>query len=216
MFHIKICGIRFKTDIDAVADSQADAVGLNFFSPSIRYVDPAAPSTRELSLAAQTAGLIRVGVFVNESVSRIRSIADQVGLDVIQLHGDETVDQVAGLGGPRVRAIKLPTGPLSIDKIAAKVDPWVAAGFAVLLDADAGAMHGGSGKTLDWPSIAAWAKSNPQVTWTLAGGLNPDNVADAIACTGAISVDTASGVESPKGQKSAELITRFAARCQTN
>ena len=80
-----------------------------------------------------------------------------------------------------------------------------------MLDVDAGAAHGGSGKTLDWPSVAAWAKVHPDVHWTLAGGLTPENVGEAIAASGAVSVDTASGVECPRGVKNEGRIHAFAA-----
>ncbi|MGB7328784.1 MAG: phosphoribosylanthranilate isomerase [Rubripirellula sp.] len=213
MFRVKICGVRLQGDVEAVAAAGGDAIGLNFFPPSVRYVDPADPHTRELSLVAAKLGLFRVGVFVNESPERIAEIAAAVGLDAIQLHGDETVELAAKIAGQKLRAIKLPVGPLTVSQIDAASRPWVNASYHVLFDADAGAAHGGSGKTLDWPTIAEWASLNPSVSWTLAGGLTPDNVSDAIRISAATSVDTASGVESAKGAKSTERIRHFVANC---
>jgi len=210
-FRIKICGVRIKSDVEAVGQSRADAIGLNFFAPSIRHVgDPAAT---ELSRIASSLGLVRVGVFVNESVARMNDVADAVGLDVIQLHGNERVEWVADLDRPVVRAVKLPTGPIEASEIERRTRDWIRAGCHVLLDADAGAGHGGSGKLLDWPSIAAFARTDvgKSVGWTLAGGLTPENVGEAIRVGLAISVDTASGVEHPRGRKDADRIERFAA-----
>ncbi len=215
MFNIKICGIQRPADIAAVESSGADAVGLNFFPPSVRYVDPSAIETQALSSAASQAGLFRVGVFVNESPREIAEISRHIGLDAVQLHGDEAVADAerirSACGLPLIRAIKLPTAAISPTEIAAHTDPWVAADCHLLLDADAGAAHGGSGKTLDWPSIRAWAEQAGDGSWTLAGGLGPENVAEAIRVSGAVSVDTASGVEEPRGVKSAERIERFVA-----
>ncbi|OYP34461.1 phosphoribosylanthranilate isomerase [Rhodopirellula sp. MGV] len=213
MFRIKICGVRLKSDIEAVGQSGADAIGLNFFPPSVRYVDPEATSTKDLSGAAQARSLLRVGVFVNESTETLKRIAQTVGLDVIQLHGDEPVGQATELiaGGWKViRAIKLPRVELSPEEIDAIAAPWIQAGAHLLLDADAGAAHGGSGKTLHWESVKTWAATHPDWTWTLAGGLKPENIAEAVIATGAQSIDTASGVECPKGVKNAQRIQNFA------
>lgn len=207
MFRVKICGVRLKSDVAAVGRAGGDAIGLNFFPPSVRYVTPDAAT--ELSLFAQELGLARIGVFVNEPVASMMEIAKQVGLDAVQLHGDESIQDYAGVTLPKLRAIKLPRGTVPPETIAAKANPWIAAGYHVLLDVDAGAAHGGSGKTLDWPSVAAWAAANPGVTWTLAGGLTPENVAQAMRISTATSVDTAGGAEIEKGVKDAARIASF-------
>ena len=213
MFQTKICGVRLDSDVQSAGESGADAIGLNFFAPSVRYVDPTLPSTKQLSGSAVVAGLMRVGVFVNESPEKIAQIADAVGLNAIQLHGDEQPDLARKVqlttGLPVIRAIKLPTGEISVPAISEKTAAWIDLGCHLLLDADAGAAHGGSGKNLHWPSVRAWAEANPGVAWTLAGGLTPENVSEAIRTSGAASVDTASGVESSRGVKSERLIERF-------
>ncbi|GAA5510857.1 phosphoribosylanthranilate isomerase [Novipirellula caenicola] len=212
MFHIKICGVLLKTDIDAVHRAGGDAVGLNFFPPSVRYLDPQSPSTRELSAHAAHRLLFRVGVFVNQPADAIREVIDRVGLDAIQLHGDEMVSDVAAwanLGLPLIRAVKIPGGKLTAAEIEARVRPWIDAGCEVLLDADAGSAHGGIGRSLDWDSLSDWSAKFAAVRWVLAGGLQPENVAEAIRVSGARRVDVASGVESPRGQKSAALIAAF-------
>ncbi len=220
MFHIKICGIRTPADANAAASAGADAVGLNFFPSSVRYVDPADAATGELSAAAASAGLLRVGVFVNESPSSIGSIAKRVGLDAIQIHGDETVEIVSDLKQldevkekPLIRAIKL-SGHRSPEEIHQAAQPWADVGCHLLIDADAGSAHGGIGRVVDWDSVKRWADNFSDVSWTLAGGLTPGNVGEAIARSGATSVDTASGVEDPRGVKSAKMIEGFVAEAR--
>ncbi|WP_372726206.1 phosphoribosylanthranilate isomerase [Novipirellula sp.] len=217
MFHIKICGIRLKADIDAVSQAGGDAVGLNFFPPSVRYLDPASSTTSELSAYAGRCGLYRVGVFVNKPADLIREVIDTVGLDAIQLHGDELVTDIAGwveLGLPLIRAVKIPGHKLTAREIEDRVRPWTEAGCHVLLDADAGSAHGGMGRSLDWDSLRDWSEQFAPVRWVLAGGLQPENVAEAIRVSGARRVDVASGVESPRGQKSALRITQFCERAR--
>jgi phosphoribosylanthranilate isomerase len=220
MFEVKICGVRLNSDVQAVAAAGAQAgkttaIGLNFYPASARYVDPDSPEVASLSATAAKAGILRIGVFVNESPKSITRIAQHVGLGAVQLHGDETVEEVdqlfESIDVDIIRAIKLPTGPIDIEEIDEACQPWLEMGCNLLLDADAGADHGGSGQTLDWPSIRSWADANPDVPWILAGGLTPENVAQAIGVTGAKSVDTASGVEETRGVKSAEKIADFIA-----
>jgi phosphoribosylanthranilate isomerase len=213
MFHVKICGVRQAEEIEFAAGFGADAVGLNFFPPSIRFLDPEVRATQALSDLAMRLGLYRVGVVVNRSADSIARLCEVVGLDAIQLHGDESMDDLQQIRGvvslPIIRAIKLPRHAIQVPDLQARVAPWSEANCHLLLDADAGKEHGGSGKTLDWDSVAAWSQSYPGSSWTLAGGLSPDNVARAVETTGATSVDTASGVERPRGTKNATLTERF-------
>jgi phosphoribosylanthranilate isomerase len=237
MFRIKICGVTDWATIDAVASSGADAVGLNFHPPSVRYVAPA--DAAELSQTALAKGLTRVGVFVAHSADQIASIADSVGLDFVQLHGDQTAEDARWLlrrGFGVIPVVRLPTGPLDADGIETRVAPWRIEGVGVLLDADAGAHGGGVGMRLDWDAIGRWAtagqtSSGPEMSsqetarenvdagppadqtlaWALAGGLDADTVAEAIGHSGARSIDVASGVEEPRGKKSPRRIAAFVA-----
>lgn len=213
MFHVKICGVRQAEEIEFAAGAGADAVGLNFFPPSIRYLDPGFRATQALSDLAMSLGLFRVGVVVNRSADSIARLCEFVRLDAIQLHGDESLDDLrqirAVVSLPIIRAIKLPRQAIQAADLHTRVAPWSEADCHLLLDADAGEEHGGSGKTLDWESVAAWSQSFPGASWTLAGGLSPDNVGQAVETTGATSVDTASGVERPRGIKNAALTKRF-------
>ncbi|MFG0261679.1 MAG: phosphoribosylanthranilate isomerase [Novipirellula sp. JB048] len=218
MFRIKICGVRFKSDVEAVFTAEADAVGFNFFPPSVRYLDPTAAATRELSTLAAARGLCRVGVFVNEPAAQVASIVAQVGLDAIQLHGDEPLADLAAyqnLGLPLFRAVKLPGGRLAAEQVERLARPWIEASCQILFDLDAGPIHGGSGKPLDWGGLQRWSAQHATLPWALAGGLRPENVAAAIEASGAKSVDVASGVESPRGQKSSVLIEEFCRQTRT-
>ena len=211
MFHTKICGVRTKTDTDWVAKSGADAIGLNFFPPSVRYVDPQFESTQQLGQYAKESGLLVVGVFVNAPTVKMLRIAEQIPLDVIQLHGDEPNAQAIELIKAEhrvIRAVKLPTVGLTKQNIDDVTEIWRDHPCHLLLDADGGAQHGGSGKQLDWIVVRQWA-AQWDASWTLAGGLNAVNVAQAVQDSNAPSVDTASGVEQPRGTKSRELIEVF-------
>ena len=203
MFRIKICGVKTRDQIDAVAEAGGDAIGLNFHPPSVRHVDHAVAA--DLSDHASDRGLTVVGVFVEAPTPL------QIGcVDVVQLHGDQTAADLTAFGAGRLcRAVKLPVGPLEGSAIERRVDQALGRSKATpLLDADGGAAHGGTGFRLDWDAIGDWRRGGGR-GFVLAGGLTPDNVADAIARTGAAGVDTAGGVESSRGQKDNDLIGRF-------
>lgn len=213
MFHIKICGVQKSAEIEAVANSEADAIGLNFYPPSCRFIDPEKSVAAMLASRAGELGLTRIGVFVNSSCEAMVHASERLELEAVQLHGDEHPGIVSRLRDEGitqvVRAIKLPAGPLTLQAIEERVNSWASLGIHLLLDADGGKSHGGTGKTLDWETIQKWAGQSGCFSWTLAGGLNPENIADAIVASGATSVDTASGVEAVRGTKSTDLIAQF-------
>lgn len=212
MFRIKICGVKTSDDVDQIARSGADAVGLNFFPKSIRYLRPESSDAQQISNIAGELSITRVGVVVNQTLQELESLISTVALDAIQLHGDEpaeTATQWTKLGLPVIRAIKLPTGELAPNTIEEKCEAWLDAGCHPLFDADAGTAHGGSGKTLHWQSIRSWSEKNPGQPFTLAGGLHSGNLLAALEQSGAKSVDTASGAEEPRGQKNENKIKQF-------
>jgi phosphoribosylanthranilate isomerase len=216
MFKIKICGVRTSEDLRAVSQAGGDAVGLNFFPRSVRYLPPNTQHTRQISAEAGKLSLTRVGVVVNITRPDIEQLLQTIPLDAIQLHGDELPSEAPHwktLGVPLIRAIKLPTGEISASKIDELCQPWLDNGFHPLFDADAGTSHGGVGKQIDWESINKWRELNPDQTFTLAGGLTPKNVSEAINISGTQSVDTASGVEEPRGTKNSALIREFVRNC---
>lgn len=229
-FRIKICGVTDERILPVIANQGGDAIGLNFFPSSIRYLAPSA--AKRMARQASGLGLLSVGVFVDTAESDLPQIAAECDLDIVQLHGDYSEEFTAALLAQRVRvirAVRLPTAPLCPEEIESLVAPWRRLGCSLLLDAESGGHFGGQGNRLDWDSLASWEHSMGHLAghdlparasgrrgttcctlpWTLAGGLDPQNVAEAIQRTGASSVDVASGVESPRGEKNAVLVAAF-------
>jgi phosphoribosylanthranilate isomerase len=211
MFRIKICGITNIADARAAADAGADAIGLNFFSKSRRFVD--VESARNIA-AAVPPGVTKVGVFVNADIGGIAQAVERVGLDAIQLHGDEPALTIAQL--PRhvqiIRAYRCGRGGLS--PLASHLQQCAELGRmpdGVLIDADAGADFGGSGELADWALIDRNRDALAGLPLVLAGGLTPENVATAIAAVRPNAVDVASGVEREPGRKDQARIAKFIA-----
>lgn len=201
---IKICGITTAETLEATIAARADFVGFNFYPPSPRYLAP-----REApALAARAAGrILRVGLFVDAADEPIAEAVAAARLDVLQLHGEETPERAARLrerfGIPVWKVI-----PVAAAADVRRAAAYDAAADLILFDAKTpkGALPGGMGLSFDWSLLAAGRGALP---WGLAGGLNPDNIAAAIAATGALLVDAASGVESATGIKDAEKIAAF-------
>ncbi len=210
MFRTKICGITTVEDALVCVEAGADAIGLNFYPKSKRYISP----EQATAVADAVRGSLMVaGVFVNETVPRIEETASLLSLDVVQLHGDEPPSLVAQLSGrPILRARRLDEHglPAVADDLAA----CRVAGRtpdALLLDSAAAGHYGGTGETLAWPALQGYQKLLGQTPLVLAGGLTADNVAQAIAVVGPAGVDVASGVEQRAGLKDAEKVRQFVA-----
>lgn len=194
---VKICGITRQEDADAVAASGADALGLNFYPPSPRYIEPAVAA----GLARRVAPFVTVtGLFVNADSAVIRSVLAAVPIGLLQFHGDEDNAACASHGLPFIKSIAMRPG---IDVSAAMSAYPDAAGF--LLDAWQPDTHGGGGKVFNWDEVPA-TSDRPII---LAGGLTPDNVAEAIRRTRPFAVDVSTGVEAEPGIKSVARIEEF-------
>ncbi|QIC69381.1 MULTISPECIES: phosphoribosylanthranilate isomerase [Acinetobacter] len=198
----KICGITRVEDVHAVVNSGADAIGFVFYPPSPRSV-----SAEQASVLVQAIVpyVQVVGLFVNSSAREIQAILNTVALDILQFHGDESPEQCQSIaqqvGRRWYKAIQVKPG---LD-VVAEIQKYQQAGAsAVLLDAWHPELKGGTGHSFDWSSF-------PQldIPLILAGGLNPDNIEDAIHTTAAFAVDVSGGVESAKGIKDQQLIERF-------
>lgn len=191
---VKICGMTSSEMAQVVSQSGADWIGF-VFAPSRRQISPedAKDIVRRLP-----ANLKKVGVFVNERVERMIEIADHVGLDMIQLHGDETPDVARQLPFKTIKAFSIDDERISL----ANEFP----SDYILLDSPAEKYRGGTGKTFDWTSIHHLNIDPNKLV--LAGGLTPDNVAQAIATVRPAGVDVSSGVETNQ-QKDPEKIKRF-------
>ncbi|MEN1678648.1 MAG: phosphoribosylanthranilate isomerase [Planctomycetota bacterium] len=207
MFRVKICGVTRPTDAVLAADSGADAIGLNFYAKSKRFV----PASEASPIVNAVRGRVTcVGVFVNESPRRVLEIAESVGLDAIQLHGDEPAATLAEFGAtPLVRARRL--GPGGLAELAGDLTACRDAAdnvAALLVDAPAAEGYGGTGHTFEWQAIQG---HGPVIDCPLilAGGLKPENVAEAIGVVQPHGVDVASGVESSPGIKDAVKTEAF-------
>lgn len=207
MFRIKICGVGNLTDTEAVVSSGADAIGLNFVRDSHRYVDPS--HAHELAQAAHE--LACVGVFVNEPIESIRRIDERVGLSHLQMHGEESKAELATFDGVRViKAWRVRDGDLTALRAWLHSEGprhWRPA--AVLLDAFSPYSHGGTGRALNWGEIELEDGCLGGIPVILAGGLTPENVAQAICAARPAGVDVASGVESSPGKKDHGKIRQF-------
>jgi phosphoribosylanthranilate isomerase len=192
---VKICGVTTVADAVTAVDLGADAVGLNFYHGSPRCLSVAAAQAIRAALPATTCV---VGVFVNALREQMAATAAAVGLSALQLHGDEPPEACVGWGDLVVIKALRPDGTdLAIRAAEYRVR-------YVLLDAPS-AGYGGSGRTFDWGIAAAI----PRQRLVLAGGLTPDNVADAVRRLGPAAVDVASGVEATPGRKDHEKVKAF-------
>lgn len=194
---VKICGITREQDALLAAEYGADAIGLVFYPPSPRAVsvERAAAIVRELPPFVTT-----VGLFVNAEAELISRVVDDVGVDLLQFHGQECPDYCAQHRRPWIRAISMKP-----DTDLAAMQRQFAAGRGLLLDAYRPGIPGGTGETFDWDRIPAGL--GPRIV--LAGGLDPNNVADAVRRVRPYGVDVSGGVEAAKGIKDPRKIRAF-------
>ncbi|MCF6179726.1 MAG: phosphoribosylanthranilate isomerase [Geopsychrobacter sp.] len=193
---IKICGITSVDDALAAVAAGADALGFVFYAKSLRVVT-----------ASQTAAIVRelppfvatVGLFVNEKPEVVEEVMDSSGLDLIQLHGDETPRDCHFERRRVIKALRIKNA----DSLQLAGDYAVA---GLLLDAWTDQLYGGSGERFDWQILKDFACEHPVI---LAGGLTPDNVAEAIRQVRPFAVDVSSGVESTPGKKDHEKMAEF-------
>ena len=198
---LKICGITRPADARHAVEHGAGALGFVFWPASPRYITP--DRAGEI-IAALPASVAAVGVFVNETVDGIKAVVARTGINTVQLHGDETPAYAVALAWPVLRAT-------SIDRAEATCAAWPAETI-LLLDAADPARRGGTGQTIDWQRASAVARGCRVV---LAGGLTPENVADAIAAVRPFGVDVSSGVEDAPGMKNADKVARFLASARS-
>lgn len=198
----KICGITQSQDLQAVVEAGADAIGLVFFAPSPRAVS----ICQAVELVKKIPAYVQVvGLFVNADAAEIEQVLQSIPLDVIQFHGDETPEQCQ-LIAQHVKRRWYKAIQVKADlNIVAEVSRYQQAGAsAVLLDAWHPDLKGGTGHRFDWSKFPTL-----DIPLILAGGLNPDNIEQAISITKPYAVDVSGGVESAKGIKDQQLIQRF-------
>ncbi|NLJ13282.1 MAG: phosphoribosylanthranilate isomerase [Gammaproteobacteria bacterium] len=193
----KICGITQVEDALIAAQAGVDALGLVFYAKSPRAVTVA---QAQKIIAALPPFVSTVGLFVNASRSEINAILDELPLDVLQFHGDETAADCEGFARPYFRALRMQPG-LDIAQLAEQYQ----SAQGILLDAWVPGVHGGTGERFDWTQIPA-SLAKPLI---LAGGLNADNVAQAMQQVQPWAVDVSGGVEANRGIKDADKMRKF-------
>lgn len=208
---VKICGLRRPEELRAAAEAGARYVGFVFFGKSPRNLD--LQIAQGLAVDAPL-GLAKVALVVNADDAFLDTLTAAVPLDMLQLHGNETPERVAQVkaryGLPVMKAVGISD---AVD--VAKLDAYEAVADQILVDAKpptGGELPGGNGLSFDWRLIAQRSWTGP---WMLAGGLTPDNVATAVAATGARQVDVSSGVESAPGVKDIARIKAFVSAALT-
>ena len=197
MTKIKICGIKKIDDALDAMDAGADLMGFNFYPKSPRYIDVG--TCRDIMAVMRKYGhIIYVGVFVNAPLEQVRATMEICGLNLAQLHGDETSEMVKSFHGKAFKAFR--GVPQSINDFVRDQAP------ALLLDASVKGAYGGTGTTADWTAAAELARQYPLL---LAGGLTSENVGEAVRHVQPWGVDVASGVESSPGVKDASKMKAF-------
>jgi phosphoribosylanthranilate isomerase len=182
---VKICGITLAEDAEAAVKAGAAAIGFVFWPGSPRFIDP----YRARVIAATLPPFVTtVGVFVNQPIEYVTGVASLVRLGAVQLHGDETIEYAAALSRPVVKALSAGDGQMAA---------WPARTM-LLLDVHDPVRRGGTGRTIDWTAAARVAAERSVL---LAGGLTPENVAEAVLRVLPFGIDVSSGVERAPGVK---------------
>ena len=194
---VKICGITRVGDGVAAAEAGADALGFVFYEKSVRYVS--------IDKAAEICCKIppfvtKVGLFVDANEDEVRHVIDNVHIDLLQFHGDESPEFCQNFNLPYIKAIRAKNRESIIEAIDAHC-----AAVGVLVDSYVPGMPGGTGSTFDWSLVPVEHRSKI----ILAGGLDSGNVADAIASIRPYAVDISGGVEARKGIKDSDKIYKF-------
>ena len=200
--NVKICGFTRADQALAVAQMGADALGLNFWDKSKRYIAP--------KIAAEWTPILRplttlVAVLVNPSTALLEEIIDLKVVDVLQLHVDESPDETARvmqLGLPVIKALQVRD-----EASLATIGDYPC--DTILLDAYNPGLYGGEGKAFPWNLATEAQQRFPEKRFILAGGLTPDNVGLAVSQVRPLGVDVASGVESSPGVKDLDMVRRF-------
>lgn len=196
---LKVCGITTQADAERLVEENIPALGVNFWPKSKRYVSPEAAAE---FLPALKGKILRVGVFVNAEAADVLELLEKDIIDVAQFHGDENPEYCAPFakaGYPFIRAL----GVKNADSIK-DIEAYQAT--AILLDAHAPGVYGGTGDTFDWNLAKEVIASHPELPIMLAGGITSENAAEATEAVRPAALDLASGSESAPGVKDFDKI----------
>ncbi|MCC7083744.1 MAG: phosphoribosylanthranilate isomerase [Pirellulales bacterium] len=206
-FKIKICGVTTAEDAVAVAQAGADAIGLNFYPRSKRYVTLEQATRIAANIPAE---VVKVGVFVNPTRDELKAAIEAASLEWVQLHGDESPEYVAQLRNMAVvKAFRWDGSGRAIEEFFERHRSHGGMPRCILIDAPCANEYGGTGVSADWTSIGQWWSQRPKIPLILAGGLSPQNVAVAMRESRVDLVDCASGVEASPGRKDPILVAEF-------
>ena len=212
---LKICGVTIASEAEQLAQLKVPALGINFWPQSKRYC----PAETALTFLPALAGkIVRVGVFVNNAREVAPDLLAQNALDIVQLHGDEDDEELAEFltkGVPVIRSLALKAD----DELEAVIAHYQTLSqksggpLALLLDAHAPGVYGGTGQTIDWTQAGSFIELSPFPV-LLAGGIVPDNAREAIALANPAAIDIASGAESSPGIKDFAKVSALQAAIQ--
>lgn len=200
----KICGLVTPETVDVAVQSGARFVGFNTYPPSPRYV--ASHDVLKALGARVPKSVIRVGLFVDPDDALLDGWLATGAVDLVQLHGKETPERVAAIKARTGKPVMKVINVAQASDVERGIETYAAVADRLMFDAAEGTLPGGNAKVFDWTFLSGRKVPLP---WFLAGGLKPDNVAEAVRVTGAHIVDVSSGVESSRGVKSVELIRAF-------
>lgn len=195
---VKICGITNLGDARFSAGAMADYLGFIFYEKSPRYVSPAEAG----AMINWIEGPEKVGVFVNQPLDDVNQIAKESGLDLVQLHGSESLEYCELVEKPIIKVIHI-TPDYDLEELKAQVELYSEVSEFLLFDSKIDGLWGGTGKTFDWNILKDITGDKP---FFLSGGLNPENVKEAIETVHPYAIDVSSGLEEKPGLKDFEKI----------
>lgn len=210
---LKICGVTSSSDANELAARGVHALGINFWPQSKRFC---APETASGFLPALKNRLLRVGVFVNADPALPRRLLAEDQIDLAQFHGDESLSYCESFredGLPFLKAVGVPKGGVARTAMMEALDY---SRQALLFDAAAPGIYGGTGETIDWEDVAWFVSNNSSTSVLLAGGINPGNASDALATVRPAAIDIASGAESASGLKDFAKVDALLAAVQAH
>jgi phosphoribosylanthranilate isomerase len=205
---VKTCGTTNLADARYCASLGADYLGFIQHEPSPRYVEP----DLARDIIEWVEGPRSVGVFVDETADEVNRIAESAGFDLVQLHGSESAEYCRSIDLPVIKVIHV-NGDDTSESLEERMARYESSVSSFLLDTKVDGKPGGTGTKFDWQVAKKVAQLYPVF---LAGGLTPDNVAEAVSLVGPVGVDVVSGIEEAPGRKSFEEVDRFFAALESN
>ncbi len=198
---VKICGLTTLEDARFASGALADYLGFIFYPDSPRYVDPAKAG----AIINWLEGPQKVGVFVNQPLDDVNSIARRTGIDLVQLHGNESPEYCELVEKPVIKVFHITEGKKT-DELKTEMEPYIEVVDWFLFDTKTDGQWGGTGKTFDWNILKDISDEKP---FFLSGGLNPNNIRNAIETVQPTAVDLSSGLEESPGLKDFDKVERF-------